>query len=111
MPAESGMGRGNQVVVCFDAGNLLPVVQRIKPTGSVVMAADNDIGTQAKRGFNPGLEKATNAAELIGAGVAYPRGIEGTDWADFLAQVGEGAARKAERLILGQAKYVTGVAA
>jgi putative DNA primase/helicase len=98
--------RQARVIVAFDAGNLLPVVQRIKPTGSVCIAADNDHGTQTKRGVNPGLEKARNAAELIGCGVAYPTGIEGSDWADFLKQVGEGAARKMERLILGQCRYI-----
>lgn len=98
--------RHARVVVAFDAGNLLPVVDLLRPTGSVVIAADNDHGTQARRGFNPGVEKATNAAELIGCGVAWPRDIEGTDWADFLREVGEGAARKAERHLLAAARYV-----
>ncbi len=98
--------RHARVVVAFDAGNLLPVVDLLRPSGSVVIAADNDHGTQARRGFNPGVEKATNAAELIGCGVAWPREIEGTDWADFLREVGEGAARKAERHLLAAARYV-----
>lgn len=68
--------RQARVVVAFDAGNLLPVVDRLKPTGSVVIAADNDHATLAKRGFNPGLDKARNAAELIGCGVAYPRELK-----------------------------------
>ncbi len=95
-----------RVIVCFNAGNLLPVAQAIKPTGSVVFAADNDWKTKLKRGMNPGIEKAVNAAELIGAGVAYPEGIEGSDFDDFLREYGEGAARKIERLILSKAKYV-----
>lgn len=95
-----------RVIVAFDAGNLLPVIARMKPTGSVVIAADNDHGTQAKRGFNPGLEKARNAAELIGCGVAHPTGIEGTDWADFLKELGEGAGRRLERELLKGARYV-----
>lgn len=98
--------RNASVVVCFDAGNLSPVTQQIKPTGSVVFMADNDWQTKIKRGTNPGIDKATNAAELIGAGVAWCEGIEGTDAADFLKQVGEGAAKKLERLILAKAKYV-----
>lgn len=96
------------VVVAFDCGNLLSVIQRIKPHGSVVICGDNDWRTQAKRGFNPGLDKARNAAELIGCGVAYPEGIEGSDWADYLAQVGQGAAKRIERLILAKAQYVMG---
>lgn len=98
--------RTASVVVCFDAGNLLPVTQHLRPTGSVVFMADNDHKTKVKRGFNPGIEKAMNAAELIGAGVAWCEGIEGSDAADYLKEVGEGAARKLERLILGKVKYV-----
>lgn len=100
--------RNASVVVCFDAGNLLPVTEYLRPTGSVVFAADNDFRTQAKRGTNPGIAKAQNAAELIGAGVAYPEGIEGTDWADYLKEVGEGAHKRIERQILAKAKYVMG---
>jgi putative DNA primase/helicase len=96
--------------VCFDAGNLLPVVQRLKPTGSVCIAADNDHKTLAKRGFNPGVEKATNAANLIGCGVAYPQGIEGSDWADALLQWGQRASKRIEREILAKARYVMGTA-
>lgn len=103
--------RTARVVVAFNAGNLVPVIEQIKPSGSVVIAADNDHGTLAKRGFNPGIEKATNAAELIGCGVAYPQGIEGTDWADWLIQVGGNAAKKLEREVIGRARYVVPQAA
>lgn len=75
-----------RVVVCFDAGNLLPVVQRLKPAGSVVIAADNDHETEARIGVNPGIKKAKEAAEAIGCGVAYPNGISGSDWADALVE-------------------------
>lgn len=78
--------RSARVVVCFDAGNLLPVVERLKPTGTVVIAADNDHSTQARIGVNPGISKAQEAAQTIGCGVAYPEGIQGTDWADALAE-------------------------
>lgn len=98
--------RQARVIVAFDAGNLLPVVDQLRPSGSVVIAADNDHSTQAQRGFNPGIEKARNAAELIGCGVAYPQGIEGTDWADALKEWGEPGARRMEREILAGARYV-----
>ena len=75
-----------RVIVSFDAGNLVHAVDQLRPTGSVVICAANDHGTEAKRGTNPGREKAANAAELIGAGVAWPEGIEGTDWADALVE-------------------------
>lgn len=98
--------RQARVVVAFDAGNIMPVIDRMRPTGSVCIAADNDHGTQARRGVNPGLEKARNAAELIGCGVAYPEGIEGTDFADLLKEYGQGGAKRIERLILAGARYV-----
>ena len=98
--------RHASVIVAFDAGNLLPVVERLKPTGSVVICADNDHATQAKRGFNPGIDKAQNVAELIGAGVAWPEGIEGSDWADALIEWGEKSHKRIERLIQAKAKYV-----
>lgn len=103
--------RNSSVVACFVAGNILPVIQAVKPTGSVVIAADNDYGTQARRGFNPGLDKARNAAELIGCGVAAPEGIEGTDWADALREWGPMGAKRIERLVQAGARYVAGVKA
>lgn len=99
--------RHARVVVAFDAGNLIQVVDRMRPTGSVVICADDDHGTLAKRGINPGIEKARNAAELIGAGVAWPRGIEGTDFADMLLELGPMGAKRIERLIQAEARYVT----
>lgn len=99
--------RQARVVVAFDAGNLAPVIDRVKPSGSVVICADNDHQTQARLGVNPGIEKATAAAQGIGCGVAYPSGIDGTDWADALVQFGgEMPQRRVERQILSQARYV-----
>ena len=70
-----------RVVVCFDAGNLPRVA--IPRRGLVVVAADNDHGTQARLGHNPGMEAAQKAADALGCGVAAPAGIGGTDWCDF----------------------------
>lgn len=94
------------VVVAFDCGNLLPVTQTLGLHGSVVFAADNDWGTLAKRGINPGITAATNAAELIGAGVVWPKDIEGTDWCDALAEYGPSGVKRIERQILAGARYV-----
>ena len=98
--------RQARVIVAFDAGNLLPVVQRIKPAGSVVIVADNDHATAARIGVNPGIEKAKNAAELIGCGVMWFSDIEGTDAADALKEWGQGAGRRIEREVLKGARYV-----
>ena len=94
------------VIVAFDCGNLLSVAERLRPVGSVVVCADNDTKTLATRGINPGLEKARNVAEYLGCGVAYPQGIEGSDWCDFLMEFGVGAAKRIEREVLAQARYV-----
>lgn len=78
--------RSARVVVCFDAGNMLPVVERVKPAGAVVIAADNDHETAERIGVNPGIKKAQEAAEVVGCGIAYPEGIRGSDWADALIE-------------------------
>ncbi len=100
--------RNARVIACFDAGNILSVVQEVKPTGSVVLAADNDHGTAQRRPDlgNPGIKHAENAASLIGAGVAWPEGIGGTDWADALREWGPTAMRRIERMVLGAVRYV-----
>ena len=98
--------RNASVVVCFDAGNLVKVAEYMRPTGSVVVFGDNDHKTLVKIGKNPGLDAARNASELIGSGVAWCEGIEGSDADDYLREMGEGAARKLERLVLAKAKYV-----
>lgn len=71
------------VIVCFDCGNMLPVAKRLKLSGLVCVAADNDYGTFQRTGKNPGIEHGIKAAELIGCGLAYPEGITGTDYADM----------------------------
>lgn len=99
-----------RVVVAFNCGNFLPVVRRLHPTGSMVIAADNDWRTEIRRGFNPGLDKAQEVADEIGCGVAYPQGIEGSDWCDALKQWGERASKLIERQLMAKAKYVASAA-
>lgn len=94
------------VVVCFDAGNILHVVNLLRPTGSVCIFADNDHGTAKRIGRNPGIEAARNAAALIDCGVAWPDGIEGTDAADVLKEMGPGGSRTLQRLVHGGMRYV-----
>lgn len=83
-----------RVIVAFDSGNL----QHVAPTlsGMCVVAADNDWETEARIGKNPGLLAAREAAALVGCGVAYPRDIEGTDFADMRQELV--TARMAKRL-------------
>jgi len=98
--------RTASVIVAFDAGNMIKVADRVRPTGSVVVIADNDHKTMVKRGMNPGIDAARNVADLLGCGVYYPEGIEGSDAADALKEWGEGGSRRLERQILAKVKFV-----
>ena len=58
-------------VVAFDAGNLKPVALRLRreyPNAHIIIAADNDSGTEG----NPGLTKASDAAQVVDASVVFP---------------------------------------
>ena len=71
------------VVVAFNAGNLPRVAEGIGGRGMFVVAADNDLATETKTGINPGVRAATEAAAVLGCGIAVPSGIVGTDWLDY----------------------------
>lgn len=70
---------GNQpVVICFDAGNLLPVAEAIRakyPDAAFVFAADNDLGKKDENGvpINTGKEAALKAASVTRGTVVLPR--------------------------------------
>jgi putative DNA primase/helicase len=72
-----------RVIVCFDCGNMGAVVNRLKLSGLCVVAADNDYSTMARIGKNPGIEHGKAAAAIIGCGVVWPEGIQGSDYADM----------------------------
>lgn len=95
-----------RVIVAFDSGNLVPVAESLQLRGAVVVCADNDHGTLAARGFNPGLLAAQKVADAIGCGMAYPTDIEGTDWADALKEWGERAPSRIQREILRGVRMV-----
>lgn len=62
---------GHAVAVAFNAGNLLPVARALRakfPRLQLVIAADNDTGTDG----NPGLTAAIAAALAVGGRVAVP---------------------------------------
>lgn len=73
---------GHCVAVAFDAGNLVPVAQKIRaaiPNAAIVIGGDDDA---------PGREAAQRAADAIGARVVFPTWIEdgrglGTDFNDL----------------------------
>jgi putative DNA primase/helicase len=59
------------VAVAFNSGNLLPVARSLRakfPNLRLIICADDDIGTKD----NPGLTKAREAAQAVGALLAVP---------------------------------------
>ncbi|MCB1767740.1 MAG: toprim domain-containing protein, partial [Candidatus Competibacteraceae bacterium] len=69
---------GHAAVMAMDAGNLKPVAQAIRalyPDKTIVICADNDRKTDG----NPGLTKATDAAQAVNARLAVPEFAEGED--------------------------------
>ena len=94
------------VIVCFDAGNMVNVAKEINLTGMAVVCADNDWKTEQRIGTNTGLLKGKEAAEAIKCGLAYPHGIEGSDWADALAELGDLGAMKVRTEIMRRVKPV-----
>lgn len=66
------------VVVCFDAGNLKPVALALResyPDAKFIFCADDDRHTKRSNGqlWNPGKEKALEAASLVNGTVLLPR--------------------------------------
>ncbi|MGI4886117.1 MAG: toprim domain-containing protein [Janthinobacterium lividum] len=87
------------VIVAFDAGNLKPVAQALRakyPETKFIFAADNDQFTRKPDGspWNPGIEKAREAAASIdGGAVVWPEFPEDdaarrTDFNDLFATEG-----------------------
>ncbi len=69
---QESVGAQVNVVVAFNAGNLLPVAKALRaryPTREIIIAADNDENTEG----NPGVSKATEAAEAIGIPPMFDR--------------------------------------
>ena len=107
---------GQPVIVAFDSGNLNAVAGTLRekfPQRTMLIAADNDhnapreLGPDGKPRANVGLEKAKEAAEKHGAGVAAPQfkaGEKASDWNDMRAMKGDEEARKllAEQLAVAK---------
>jgi phage/plasmid primase-like uncharacterized protein len=86
---------GLPVIVAYNAGNLLSVARTIRaqyPSASLILCADDDIKTKG----NPGMTKATEAAEAVGGAVMVPnfrdnRPDGATDFNDMAEHVGKDA--------------------
>jgi putative DNA primase/helicase len=94
------------VIVCFDASNLVHVASEINVRGMTVVCADNDWETEKRTGINTGIQKGRAAADALKCGVAYPSGIEGSDWADALLEWGSQGVHKIRMEIMRNARPV-----
>ncbi len=61
---------------------------------------------EAHKGINKGVENGRKAAEMIGCGLSFPEGINGTDWADALQEWGDRGPAKVRMQIMKGAKLV-----
>lgn len=92
------------VAIAFDAGNLLPVSKLMRerfPGCPLIICRDDDWKTKRPNGdpWNPGEEKATNAALIVGGQVVAPvfcaeRDIKWTDFNDLHCAEGLDAVRR-----------------
>jgi Protein of unknown function (DUF3987)/Toprim domain len=88
---------GHATAVAFNAGNLLPVARTLRskvPSLRLIVCADDDVGTPG----NPGLSKAREAAQAVGASLAAPdfgadRPDGATDFNDLHRHAGVEAVR------------------
>ena len=71
---------GDAVAIAFNAGNLEPVAKAIRerfPDVEIRICADNDVNTPG----NPGITKAQQAAQAVGAHVVHPEAGDFNDLA------------------------------
>ena len=86
---------GRPAAVAFDAGNLAAVareLRRLYPAALLVVIADNDHGTEATTGRNPGREAADKVAHAVRGVAVWPELAElpkgGSDWNDVARHAG-----------------------
>ncbi|MFA7013717.1 MAG: DUF3987 domain-containing protein, partial [Desulfobacterales bacterium] len=73
---------GFPCLAAFSAGNLLAVAEMARqryPARQIILCADNDSGTEARTGKNPGIDAAKAAAVAVAGLLAIP---EAGDWND-----------------------------
>ena len=84
--ASLHMATGHACLVAFNAGNLEAVARMARdkyPDREIILCADNDCETMKEgKAWNPGVEAATKAAQVIGAKLAVCPALDGAK-ADF----------------------------
>ncbi|MGJ7483719.1 PriCT-2 domain-containing protein [Variovorax sp. LT2P21] len=87
---------GIAVLCCFDVGNMVRLVREVrekKPAAELIIFADNDTKTEAKRRGNPGMKAAFRIGMEYDAAVVFAPG--GGDFNDLVQEHGEEAAKAA----------------
>ncbi len=79
---------GRPCAVAFNAGNLHHVAKALRteyPAALIVVCGDDDRQTFAEKGFNPGRDKATAAARVVGGIAVFPDNLPegGNDFNDL----------------------------
>jgi len=73
-------------IVAFDSGNLSPVVEALHarfPDKPILVVGDDDRRVEIEKGFNPGRDKATDAAASVGGAVILPAFAPGEQETDL----------------------------
>jgi len=89
---------GLPVVVTFSAGNMPAVAKALHaqyPDKCLLMAGDNEHTKPLSK--NVGLQKASEAAHMVGGSLLlpeFPQGAKGTDWNDLVRLKGVDSVRK-----------------
>ncbi|WP_172978997.1 MULTISPECIES: DUF927 domain-containing protein [unclassified Thiomonas] len=97
------------VACCFDTSNLAHVARALRshygPGVLLLIAADNDRGTEARTGKNPGRIAAEATARKVGGFVALPDAPEGqnVDFNDWAASAGLDAVKSRIEAAIPQA--------
>lgn len=85
------LATGWNIIVCFNTTGLVRVAPQLIGK-DVVICSDNDFGTEARTGKNPGIEASNKAARILKCKVLYPKESEIdlsiTDWNDVYCAKG-----------------------
>lgn len=116
--ASLHLATGLPVACAFNAGNLESVCRALRaeyPAAKILVCGDEDLWTQRKDGtpWNPGREKATAAAHVVGGRAVFPRfsslDSHPTDFNDAHCLDGLGAVKaQIEQALSGEAAELTG---
>ena len=78
---------------CYRLFEIANVLHNAYPNCKIIICADNDLGTELERGYNPGLREAKSVLSRgLAHGLIYPEfngSSDGTDWDDYAIKYGD----------------------